>query len=200
MRQSFLCSFSVYDRDGAVIAGRRTNNVITTKKIHWAKKQATTTEWGGQVDKKQPRRLFVRLVAAGCPKLQRGGEGLLPLGREILRGNAQRLQHKPTDKREKDPILVVLHNLKGYDANLLFLSMANIEGIKMTCIPNNMENHIIFSLGAPRFIDSLNFLQASLDSLVKTCPAGVSEVNLTAWKKKRKLHYPLRHKGVYPYE
>lgn len=55
------------------------------------------------------------------------------------------------------PILVVFHNLKGHDANLLFLSMACIEGKKMTCIPNNMENYISFSLGDVRFIDGLNF-------------------------------------------
>ena len=85
-------------------------------------------------------------------------------------------------RREQDPILVVFHNLKGYDAYLLLLSMANIEGKKITCIPNNMKNEISFSLRGLHFIDSLNFLQASLDSLVKTCPAGVSELHLTACK------------------
>lgn len=86
-------------------------------------------------------------------------------------------------RREQDPILVVFHNLKGYDVHLLFLSMLEVK--KITCIPNNMQNYTSFSLRGLRFIDSLHFLQASLDSLVKTCPSGVSELHLTACKKQK---------------
>ena len=55
--------------------------------------------------------------------------------------------------------------LKGYDAHLLFQEKAQKKGKKLTCIPNNMETYISFSLGGGEaaFIYSLNFLKASLD-------------------------------------
>ena len=37
---------------------------------------------------------------------------------------------------------------------------------KISCIPNNTEKYISFSLGQLRFIDSAEFLLASLDRLV----------------------------------
>ena len=41
---------------------------------------------------------------------------------------------------------------------------------EISCIPRSMEDYISFSLGGLRFIDSYRFLQASLDSLVKSTP------------------------------
>ena len=64
------------------------------------------------------------------------------------------------------PILVVFQKLEGYDGHLLMQEMLRVHG-KIKCIPNNMENYISFSLGNLRFIDSVNFLLNSLDSLVK---------------------------------
>ena len=80
----------------------------------------------------------------------------------------------------QNPIPFVFHNFKGYDAHLLFQEKAKIKGKKLMCIPNNMEKYISFSLrvggggggggGGVTFIYSLNFLQASLDALVKNLP------------------------------
>ncbi|KAL9971964.1 hypothetical protein ACROYT_G018195 [Oculina patagonica] len=39
------------------------------------------------------------------------------------------------------------------------------NNMEVKCVANNMEKYITFSLGGLRFIDSLNFLQGSLDSL-----------------------------------
>jgi len=95
-------------------------------------------------------------------------------------------------------IPVVFHNLKGYDSHLLMQAIAKAEG-KITCIPNNTEKYISFSLGQLRFIDSAQFLQASLDKLVSAC--GEEAFQITARYEpdggKRKL---LLRKGVYPYE
>ena len=38
----------------------------------------------------------------------------------------------------------------------------------LKCIANNMEKYISFSIGQLRFIDSAQFLLASLDKLVKS--------------------------------
>jgi len=41
---------------------------------------------------------------------------------------------------------------------------------EVKCVASNMEKYITFSVGGLRFIDSLNFLQESLDSLVSATP------------------------------
>ena len=63
------------------------------------------------------------------------------------------------------PIPVTFHNLRGYYAHHLMQAISKLEK-EIKFIANNMEKYITFSLGGLRFIDSLNFLQGSLDSLV----------------------------------
>ena len=92
---------------------------------------------------------------------------------------------------------VVFHNLRGYDSHLIMQAISRVEG-SISCIPNNMEQYISFSLGQLRFIDSLQFLNASLDSLVS---ANQTESFLITNQyepdeEKRRL---LLRKGVYPY-
>ena len=67
-----------------------------------------------------------------------------------------RLKPKTTD------IPVVFHNWRGYDSHLLMQAFSKVEGR----ISNNMEKYISFFLGQLRFIDSAQFLLASLDKLV----------------------------------
>ena len=62
-------------------------------------------------------------------------------------------------------IPVVFHNLRGYDSHLLMQAISNVE-CRINCIPNNTAKYISFSLGQLRFIDSAQFLLASLDRLV----------------------------------
>ena len=64
------------------------------------------------------------------------------------------------------PIPVIFHNLKGYDGHLLMQAMARVQG-EIKCIPTNTEKYMSFSLGNLIFIDSVNFMQSSLDKLVK---------------------------------
>ena len=60
---------------------------------------------------------------------------------------------------------VVFHNLRGYDSHLLMQAISKVEG-KVSCIPNNTEKYISFSVGQLHFIDSAQFLLASLDKVV----------------------------------
>ena len=62
-------------------------------------------------------------------------------------------------------IPVVFHKLRGYDSHLLMQAISKIEG-RVTCIPNNMEKIISVSLYQLRFIDSAQFMLASLGKLV----------------------------------
>ena len=72
-------------------------------------------------------------------------------------------------------ILVVLHNLRGYDSHLLMQAISKVEG-RVSCIPNNTEKYISFSLGHLRFIDSAQFLLASFDKLVAANPPGAFRI------------------------
>ncbi|KAL9983781.1 hypothetical protein ACROYT_G006009 [Oculina patagonica] len=105
---------------------------------------------------------------------------------------------------KKVQIPVAFHNLRGYDAHHLMQSISKIskEAQKeVKCVANNMEKYITFSLGKLRFIDSLNFLKGSLDSLVKAMPK--EELNITksnSTQSSDESFELLCKKGIYPYE
>jgi len=94
------------------------------------------------------------------------------------------------------PIPVVFHNLKGYDGHLLMQAMARVQG-EIRCIPTNTEKYMSFTLGNLRFIDSVNFMQSSLDNLVKGSEEFPIMGQMCTEENKRKL---LLKKGIYPYE
>ena len=70
-------------------------------------------------------------------------------------------------KPGKTIIPVVFLNLRDYDSHLIMQAISETEG-DLKCIANNMEKYIYFSIGQLRFIDSLQFVNASLDKLVKS--------------------------------
>ena len=69
-------------------------------------------------------------------------------------------------KPENVRIPVVFHNLKGYDSHLILSHIKKCHG-DVDVIPNNTEKYTSFSFGGATFIDSCQFMQASLDSLAK---------------------------------
>jgi hypothetical protein len=93
-------------------------------------------------------------------------------------------------------IPVVFHNLRGYDSHLIMQAISQEQG-QVTCIPNNMEKYISFSLRSLRFIDSAQFLQASLNKLVSACQKEAFTITRTFQPNNTDL---LMKKGVYPYE
>ena len=108
----------------------------------------------------------------------------------IYRGVA----HSLCNLRYKIPsyIPVVLHNLLGYDAHLFIKGLASSlpDGAKMGVIAKNKEDYITFLISEEvdkyidksgeekskeielRFIDSLEFMSSSLDSLVNNLAHG----------------------------
>ena len=64
-------------------------------------------------------------------------------------------------------ISVVFHNLKNYDSYLLMQELG-IFSLKINVIPNGLENYMSFTNNKKlNFIESLEFLSSSIDSLVK---------------------------------
>ena len=95
-------------------------------------------------------------------------------------------------------IPVVFHNLRGYDSHLLMQVMSRVNG-RVSCILNNTEKYISFSLGQLRFIDSAQFLLASLDKLVAANPPEAFQITARYELNQQRCELLLR-KGVYPYE
>ena len=93
-------------------------------------------------------------------------------------------------------IPVVFHNLRGYDSHLLMQAISKVEG-RVHCIQNNTEKYISFSLGQLRFIDSVQFLLASLDRLVAANPPEAFRITAKHEPDTKRLELLLR-KGMIP--
>ena len=64
---------------------------------------------------------------------------------------------------------VIFHNLRGYDSHLIFCELNKFD-VKISVIPNGLEKYMAFFLGKNLvFIDSMHFMNSSLDKLVKIC-------------------------------
>ena len=62
---------------------------------------------------------------------------------------------------------VIFHNLKGYDSHLIFKELSKFN-VKISAIPNGLEKYMAFMINKNIvFIDSMQFMNSSLDSLVK---------------------------------
>ena len=116
--------------------------------------------------------------------------------------------------RKPKNIPVIMHNLSGYDSHLFIKNLGFTEG-NIDCIANNDEKYITFSknikvdymnrekkyvpgLYKIRFIDSLKFMNESLDSLVNNL-RGDAFKNLEKYYSGDKLNL-VKRKGVYPYD
>ena len=115
---------------------------------------------------------------------------------------------------------VFFHNLQNYDAHLFVRALGTLdEVLNVTCIPNNEEKYISFSLKFElkkerrevaegewkefvvkheiRFLDSFKFTLAGLSSLVENLPREELKETVRFFGEKSNL---MARKGVYPYE
>ena len=61
----------------------------------------------------------------------------------------------------------VFHNLKGYDSHFIIQKLHATKG-NITCIANNAEKYISFSVAQLKFLDSFQFMASSLEKLVQS--------------------------------
>ena len=101
-------------------------------------------------------------------------------------------------------IPIIFHNLKNYDAHHIMLEIGKFKEYDLSIIPTTLEKYISFKMikqGCPLqlvFLDSLQFLPASLEKLVKNM--SVEDFHLL--KENAPCNLPLElltRKGVYPY-
>ena len=95
-------------------------------------------------------------------------------------------------------IPVIFHNLKGYDSHLIFSELHKFD-LKVDVIPNGLEKYMALFLGRDSvFIDSMQFINLSLDKLVKNLVDKDFKYLVKEFGTKN-LEL-LKQKGSYPYE
>jgi hypothetical protein len=114
--------------------------------------------------------------------------------------------HCAEDAGRKFFIPVVFHGLRNYDSHIIIkhlrVSFTHDLRKRVTCIANNQERFISFSIGSLRFLDSYQFLACSLETLA----SNLANDDLKLFRNTRR-HFPdeeqfklLTRKGIYPYE
>ena len=95
-------------------------------------------------------------------------------------------------------IPVIFHNLKFYDSHLIFFELHKFS-LKVDVKPNGLEKYMAFVLGRDLvFIDCMQFMNSSLDELVKNLSDEDFKYLVEEFGSKNlKL---LKQKGAYPYE
>lgn len=103
-------------------------------------------------------------------------------------------------KVEKDRfrLPVLFHNLRGYDSHLIMQAVRKYHG-RIDVIPNNYERYQSFTIGRLKFLDSFQFLPASLDSLTRQMNVNDFKYITRFFPDPTKRTLMLR-KGAYPYE
>ena len=95
-------------------------------------------------------------------------------------------------------IPVIFHNLKHYDSHLIILELGKFN-LKINFIPNGLAKYRRFSINNKLFsIDSFQFLDSSLDSLVKNL--GKNDLKYLSQEIDNNVLDLVKQKGFYPYE
>ena len=95
-------------------------------------------------------------------------------------------------------IPVVFPNLKNYDSHLIIHELGKFN-LKISFIPNGLEKYMSFSMNNKlTFINSLQFLSSSLDSLVKNL--GKDDFKYLSQEFDNNVLDLPKQKGFYPYD
>ncbi|XP_067123678.1 uncharacterized protein [Centruroides vittatus] len=97
-------------------------------------------------------------------------------------------------------IPVVLHNFSGYDSHLILKDITKKYISSLSIVPINMEKYTTYSLDCFKFLDSYQFLNASLNKLTDNLVQ--SKYDFPIFKQffsDNKNSYLLKRKGVFPY-
>ena len=95
-------------------------------------------------------------------------------------------------------IPVVFHNLRGYDSHLIIKEISKFD-VKVSVIPNGLEKYMPFTVNTNLvFIDSIQFMNSSLNSLVKNL--SDNDFKYMSEEFSGEILELVKQKGVYPYE
>ena len=93
---------------------------------------------------------------------------------------------------------VIFHNLRGYGSHLIIKEISNFD-VKVSVIPNGLEKYMAFTINRSLvFIDSMRFMNFSLDSLVKNL--SDNDFKYLSEEFSGEFLELVKQKGVYPYK
>ena len=92
----------------------------------------------------------------------------------------------------------MFHDLRGYDSHLIIKEISKFD-VKVSVILNGLEKYMAFTINTSLvFIDSMQFMNSSLDSLVKNL--SDNDFKYLSEEFSGDLLKLVKEKGVYPYE
>ena len=98
--------------------------------------------------------------------------------------------------RLTNKIPVIFHNLKAYDSHLIMQEIGKFT-MNISAIPNKLEKYMAFFLGNNlKFIDSLQFMNDSLEKLAK----NITIFDMKYTSQEFQDVELMKRKGVYPYD
>jgi hypothetical protein len=108
-------------------------------------------------------------------------------------------------RKEKNLIPTFCHNLSGYDSHFILSNLGHDDRIiKIAALPSNSQKLKTFRINSFVFVDTLNFLQGSLDKLVQDLgydhDFSILDQSKLYEQHNLNLKKLLLKKGVYPYE
>ena len=93
---------------------------------------------------------------------------------------------------------VIFHNLKGYESHLIIKEISKFD-VKVSVIPNGLEKYMAFTIDKNLvFIDSMTFMNSSLDSLGKNLMD--EDFKYLSEEFTSKYLELVKEKEVYPYD
>ena len=93
---------------------------------------------------------------------------------------------------------VIFHNLRGYDTHLIIKEISKSD-VKVSVIPNGLKKYMAFTINKNLvFIDSMQFINYCLDSLVKNL--SDNDFRYLSEEFSGEFLELVKQKGVYPYE
>ena len=93
---------------------------------------------------------------------------------------------------------VIFHNLRGYDSHLIFNELNKFD-MKIEVIPNRLKKYMTFFLNKNLvYIDSMEFINSSLEKLVKNLSDNGFKYLIKEFVSKN-LEL-IKQEGAYPYE
>ena len=129
---------------------------------------------------------------------------LLVVGDEKVRdyyhitGKYRRGAHFSCNLELNGKIPVIFHNLRGYDSHLIIKEVGKFD-VKPSVIPDGLEKDMAFTINKSLvFIDSMQFMNSSLDSLVKNL--SDNDFKYLSEEFSSEILDLVKEKGVYLYQ
>lgn len=117
------------------------------------------------------------------------------------------INRRNIDFDERQQIPVIFHNLRGYDAQLIFSGLSkSFSNRNIRIIPTSSEKFMSFTIDKFRFIDSFQFMATSLDNLAKNLKIDdfkvIKHIFDISFKGKDNTnnYYYATKKMIYPYD